>query len=60
MEFQIWIGNMDYKMDIDGILGFDFIYASKLVIDRKENPKILNKSLMGPSIGPIYLSFNLI
>ena len=35
-DFQVEIGNMDYGMDIDGILGFDFISASKLVIDSKE------------------------
>lgn len=27
---------MDYGMDIDGILGSDFISASNLVIDTKE------------------------
>lgn len=34
-DFQIEIGNMDYGMRIDGILGFDFISAAKLVIDTK-------------------------
>ncbi len=32
-DFEVEIGNMDYGMTIDGILGFDFISASKLVID---------------------------
>jgi hypothetical protein len=35
-SFEVEIGNMDYGMDIDGILGFDFISASNLVIDTKE------------------------
>jgi hypothetical protein len=35
-NFQIEIGNMDYGIEIDGILGFDFIQSSKLVIDTKE------------------------
>lgn len=34
-DFQVEIGNMDYGMKIDGILGFDFISAAKLVIDTK-------------------------
>lgn len=32
-DFEVEIGNMDYGMTIDGILGFDFISAAKLVID---------------------------
>jgi hypothetical protein len=35
-NFQIEIGNMDYGLEIEGILGFDFIQSSKLVIDTKE------------------------
>jgi hypothetical protein len=35
-NFQIEIGNMDYGLEIDGILGFDFIQSSKLVIDTKD------------------------
>jgi hypothetical protein len=35
-NFQVEIGNMDYGLEIDGILGFDFIKSSKLVIDSKE------------------------
>ncbi|WP_235792762.1 hypothetical protein [Virgibacillus salidurans] len=33
---QVEIGNMDYGMDIDGILGFDFISNSNLVIDTRK------------------------
>jgi len=32
-DFEVEIGNMDYGMKIDGILGFDFICSAKLVID---------------------------
>lgn len=32
-DFQVEIGNMDYGIDLDGILGFDFLSASNLVID---------------------------
>ena len=32
-DFKVEIGNMDYGMKIDGILGFDFICSAKLVID---------------------------
>ncbi|MBP1970181.1 hypothetical protein J2Z83_002299 [Virgibacillus natechei] len=35
-NFQVEIGNMDYGMDIDGILGFDFISNSNLVIDTRK------------------------
>ncbi|GIN59343.1 hypothetical protein J8TS2_36620 [Lederbergia ruris] len=35
-NFEVEIGNMDYGMDIDGILGFDFIKASSLIIDMKK------------------------
>jgi hypothetical protein len=34
-EFQVEIGSMDYGMDIDGIIGFDFMVAAGLVIDTK-------------------------
>ena len=34
-NFQVEIGNMDYGMEIDGILGFDFISSARLVIDTK-------------------------
>lgn len=32
-DFQVEIGNMDYGLNIDGILGFDFIRSTKIVID---------------------------
>ncbi len=32
-NFQVEVGNMDYGMEIDGIIGFDFIQAAKLIID---------------------------
>lgn len=32
-DFEVEIGNMDYGMKIDGILGFDLICSAKLVID---------------------------
>lgn len=35
-NFEVEIGNMDYGMNIDGILGFDFIRASNLVIDTEK------------------------
>lgn len=35
-NFEVEIGNMDYGIEIDGILGFDFIRASSLIIDMKE------------------------
>ncbi|SFL49347.1 Aspartyl protease [Paenibacillus sp. 1_12] len=34
-EFQVEIGSMDYGMDIDGIIGFDFMVVAGLVIDTK-------------------------
>lgn len=34
-NFQVEIGNMDYGMEINGIIGFDFIKAANLVIDTK-------------------------
>lgn len=34
--FEVEIGEMDYGMEIDGILGFDFIQSAGLVIDSKE------------------------
>ena len=34
-NFQVEIGNMDYGMEIDGIIGFDFISSVKLVIDTR-------------------------
>jgi hypothetical protein len=34
-EFQVEIGSMDYGMDIDGIIGFDFVVAAGLEIDTK-------------------------
>jgi hypothetical protein len=34
-DYQVEIGNMDYGMKIDDILGFDFISAAQLVIDTK-------------------------
>lgn len=36
-NFQVEIGNMDYGLDLDGILGFDFISAAALVIDTKQS-----------------------
>lgn len=34
--FEVEIGDMNYGMEIDGILGFDFIRSAGLVIDSKE------------------------
>lgn len=35
-DFQVEIGNMDYGMEIDGILGFNFLKQSGSVIDTGE------------------------
>ncbi|BBH23034.1 hypothetical protein Back11_43790 [Paenibacillus baekrokdamisoli] len=35
-QFQVEIGSMDYGLEIDGIIGFDFMKAAGLVIDTKE------------------------
>jgi hypothetical protein len=35
-NFQVEIGNMDSKYDIEGIIGFDFNQAAGLVIDSRE------------------------
>lgn len=32
-DFEVEIGNMDYGLEIDGILGFDFICSARLIID---------------------------
>ncbi|GGG15416.1 hypothetical protein GCM10010912_69830 [Paenibacillus albidus] len=32
-DFQVEIGNMDYGMEIDGILGFNFLKHAEAVID---------------------------
>ncbi|ANE46865.1 hypothetical protein SY83_11920 [Paenibacillus swuensis] len=32
-HFQVEIGSMDYGLEIDGILGFDFMKAAGLIID---------------------------
>lgn len=32
-QFQVEIGSMDYGMEIDGIIGSDFMKAARLVID---------------------------
>ncbi|MFF2482430.1 retropepsin-like aspartic protease [Paenibacillus sp. NPDC058071] len=32
-HFQVEIGSMDYGMDIDGIIGFDFMKSAGLLID---------------------------
>ncbi|EGL15237.1 hypothetical protein HMPREF9413_5876 [Paenibacillus sp. HGF7] len=34
--FEVEIGEMNYGLEIDGILGFDFIQAAGLVINSKE------------------------
>lgn len=34
--FEVEIGDMNYGMEIDGILGFDFIHSAGLMIDAKE------------------------
>ncbi|QGQ93829.1 hypothetical protein EHS13_02355 [Paenibacillus psychroresistens] len=34
--FEVEIGEMNYGMKIDGILGFDFIRDASLIIDSKE------------------------
>ncbi|MCR8635821.1 retropepsin-like aspartic protease [Paenibacillus radicis (ex Xue et al. 2023)] len=33
--FPVQIGSMDYGIDIDGIIGFDFMEAAGIVIDTK-------------------------
>ncbi|WP_229522474.1 hypothetical protein [Paenibacillus monticola] len=35
-DFQVKIGNMDYGMEIDGILGFNFLKQAGAVIDTGE------------------------
>lgn len=35
-DFQVEIGNMDYGMEIDGILGFNFLKQAGAVIDTEE------------------------
>ncbi len=35
-DFQVEIGNMDYGMEIDGILGFNFLKQAGAVIDTRE------------------------
>ncbi|MNC25645.1 hypothetical protein D3C75_737420 [compost metagenome] len=35
-DFQVGIGNMDYGMEIDGILGFNFLKHAGAVIDTGE------------------------
>jgi hypothetical protein len=35
-DFQVEIGNMDYGMEIDGILGFNFLKQAGAVIDAGE------------------------
>lgn len=35
-DFQVEIGNMDYGMEIDGILGFHFLKHARAVIDTGE------------------------
>lgn len=35
-SFEVEIGEMNYGMEIDGILGFDFIQSAGLVIDSKK------------------------
>ncbi|MEK3688278.1 retropepsin-like aspartic protease [Paenibacillus sp. FSL R10-2736] len=35
-DFQVEIGNMDYGMEIDGILGFNFLKHARAVIDTGE------------------------
>lgn len=35
-NIEVEIGEMDYGIEVDGILGFDFIRAANLVIDCKE------------------------
>jgi hypothetical protein len=39
-NFQVEIGNMDYGMEINGIIGFDFISAANLLIDTKKNMSV--------------------
>lgn len=34
-DFQVEIGNMDYGIEIDGILGFNFLKQAGAVIDAK-------------------------
>ncbi|MDT3428824.1 hypothetical protein J2Z22_004418 [Paenibacillus forsythiae] len=35
-HFQVEIGSMDYGMEIDGIIGFDFMKVIGLIIDTNE------------------------
>jgi hypothetical protein len=35
-DFEVEIGEMNYGMKIDGILGFDFIRDASLIIDSKD------------------------
>ncbi|UQZ34354.1 hypothetical protein C2I18_13000 [Paenibacillus sp. PK3_47] len=35
-DFQVEIGNMDYGMEIDGVLGFNFLKQARSVIDTGE------------------------
>lgn len=34
-QFQVEIGSMDYGIEIEGIIGFDFMRAAGLIIDTK-------------------------
>ncbi|MCP1309986.1 retropepsin-like aspartic protease [Paenibacillus tyrfis] len=34
-QFQVEIGSMDYGIEIEGIIGFDFMKAAGLIIDTK-------------------------
>ncbi|MFB0846094.1 hypothetical protein [Paenibacillus oleatilyticus] len=34
-RFQVEIGSMDYGIEIEGIIGFDFMRAAGLIIDTK-------------------------
>jgi hypothetical protein len=35
-NFNVEIGSMEYGLELDGILGFDFISAAELIIDTKK------------------------
>ena len=55
-DFEVEIGNMDYGMTIDGILGFDFISASKLVIDT-DKMLVYTKSIIKKQFGDASVRF---
>ncbi|MFS0859933.1 MULTISPECIES: retropepsin-like aspartic protease [Paenibacillus] len=45
-EFQIEIGNMDYGLEIDGILGFNFIKQAGIIINANLMELSIDKELI--------------